>query len=162
MCVLIKGFEGCASRGRRGVVEGSSRGHQGVVEGSRADPPLDGMALLEVHPLRKVSLDKCSHQGSAHWHHYTLHDAPSHGGVPFSWRRPLRSHGGALTHWWVHQGWYHVVSDGQEDALIMRGVVRYVSRDTHMTVQGMPPTRRVHPHGRAHRARYTDANVHSP
>ena len=29
----------------------------------------------------KVSLDKCSHQGSAHWHQYTLHGDPSHRGV---------------------------------------------------------------------------------
>jgi len=34
-------------------------------------------ALSEVHPSRKVSLDKCSHQGVAHWHQCTLHDAPS-------------------------------------------------------------------------------------
>ena len=32
--------------------------------------PLDGMALFEVHPSRKMSLDKCSHQGSAHWHQF--------------------------------------------------------------------------------------------
>ena len=47
--------------------------------------PLD---LVEVHPSRKVSLDKCSHQGSAHWQQYALHGAPSiqgshpRGGVP--------------------------------------------------------------------------------
>ena len=58
---------------------------------SRADPrvaPLDGMALFEVYQPWKVSLDKCSHQGSAHWQQYALHGAPSHrgyhvrGGVP--------------------------------------------------------------------------------
>ena len=46
------------------------------------------MASFEVHPSRKVSLDKCSHQGSAHWQQYALHGAPSNrgshprGGVP--------------------------------------------------------------------------------
>ena len=38
---------------------------------------LIGMALVEVHPPRKVSLDKCSHQGVAHWQQYALHGAPS-------------------------------------------------------------------------------------
>ena len=51
--------------------------------------PLDGMALFEVHPSRKVSLDKCSHQGSAHWQQYALHDAPSHRGGSFRpWSTP--------------------------------------------------------------------------
>ena len=33
---------------------------------------LIGMPLVEVHPSRKVSFGKCSHQGVAHWHQYTL------------------------------------------------------------------------------------------
>ena len=32
---------------------------------------------FEVHPSRKVSFGKCSHQGVAHWHQYTLHGDPS-------------------------------------------------------------------------------------
>ena len=28
---------------------------------------------FEVHPSKKVSFGKCSHQGVAHWHQYTLH-----------------------------------------------------------------------------------------
>ena len=49
--------------------------------------PLDGMALFEVHPSRKVSLDKCSHQGSAHWHQ-SLARCALHPGVicPRGWR----------------------------------------------------------------------------
>ena len=64
------------------------------------------IALFEVHPSRKVSLDKCSHQGSAHWQQYALHSAPSNrgshprGGVPWA----LRSDGVPPTHWVAHQG----------------------------------------------------------
>ena len=49
--------------------------------------PLDGMALFEVHPSRKMSLDKCSHQGSAHWHQ-SLARCALHPGVicPRGWR----------------------------------------------------------------------------
>ena len=50
------------------------------------------------------SLDKCSHQGVAHWHQYALHGAPSHQGVTPSWRRPLRSDGVPPTHWDI--GWH--------------------------------------------------------
>ena len=66
-----------------------------------------------------MSLDKCSHQGSAHWQQYALHSAPSHQGVP---RRntvevsALRSDGVPPTHWVAHQGRYHVHGGGQEDA----------------------------------------------
>ena len=45
--------------------------------------PLDEIALYEVHLSRKVPLDKCSHQGSAHWQQYALHGDPSHRGGSF-------------------------------------------------------------------------------
>ena len=44
---------------------------------------LMGIPLVEVHPSRKVSFGKCSHQGVAHWHQYTLHGDPSHRGGSF-------------------------------------------------------------------------------
>ena len=82
-CTRIKGFEGvCIEGSSRG-----SRGHRGVVEGSRGAkscPLVMCMASFEVHPSRKVSLDKCSHQGVAHWHQYTLHGDPSIQGSSFS------------------------------------------------------------------------------
>ena len=64
------------------------------------------------------SLDKCSHQGVAHWHQYALHGAPSHRGyhVRASWRCPLRSDGVPLSHWVVHHGCTMLVEDGKEDA----------------------------------------------
>ena len=38
-----------------------------------------GMPLVEVHPSRKVSIDKCSHQGSAHWQQSLVRCAPGRG-----------------------------------------------------------------------------------
>ena len=40
---------------------------------------LIGMPLVEVHPSRKVSIDKCSHQGSAHWQQSLVRCAPGRG-----------------------------------------------------------------------------------
>ena len=36
------------------------------VEGAKSCPLVMYMASFEVHPSRKVSLDKCGHQGVAH------------------------------------------------------------------------------------------------
>ena len=42
-----------------------------------SSPPVGWLHLIgmpfEVHPSKKVSFGKCSHQGVAHWHQYTLH-----------------------------------------------------------------------------------------
>ena len=38
---------------------------------------------FEVHPSKKVSFGKCSHQGVAHWHQYALHGVPSIRGGSF-------------------------------------------------------------------------------
>ena len=50
------------------------------------------MPLVEVHPSSKVSLDKCSHQGSAHWHQ-SLARCALHPGVicPQGWRSRHRA-----------------------------------------------------------------------
>ena len=71
---------------------------------------LIGMPLVEVHPSRKVSLDKCSHQGVAHWHQYTRCTVipPSRGDL-FRKASALLSDGVPPTHWVVHQGWYHII-----------------------------------------------------
>ena len=77
-------MHGSPSLSCRAVELSSCRAVEGVSRVSRADPrvaPLDEMAVFEVHLSRKVSLDKCSHQRSAHWQQYALHSAPSFQGV---------------------------------------------------------------------------------
>ena len=93
-------------------------------------------ALFEVHPSRKVSLDKCSHQGSAHWQQYALHGAPSHQGVTPSWRRPLRSDGVPLV-----LGGCHMC---QEGCPMMRQLLGHLHE--HGITLGVPPNGWEAPH----------------
>ena len=118
-------------------------------------------ALFEVHPSRKVSLDKCSHQGSAHWQQYALHGAPSNrgshprGGVPCAVMGCLPPIG------WHTKG----------DTMFMEVAKKMPHHGpavlTHMTLSSsrwksiLKLYERGTPCGRAHRARHTAANVHS-
>ena len=125
--------------------------------------PLDGMALFEVYPSRKVSLDKCSHQGSAHLHQYTLHGDPSHRGV-------LAPGAGVLSIPAQLWGAPHTLGGSPRvipcswkwprRCLIM-GQPNVWGAPHSRDGENAPSLGASTPGGRDHRARYTDANVHS-
>ena len=123
------------------------------------------LALFEIHPSRRVSLDKCSHQGVAHWHQYALHGAPSHsrtGGTTFVLRGGVPC---AVMGCLSPTGWYTM------DVPCWWRMAKKMPHHgpavlTHMTLSSsrwksfLQLYERGTPCGRAHCARHTDANMH--